>query len=204
MLEFPISIIHLRCIREVFSNVLSSLPISGYFCILSAPTVTPAWLWKSQSASVIATCYARASTKAKKKINKKPDFSRSYRHLSFSKQPMKTGHSTLLCYIIPSLPHVFISGWYCTYELLVKYVYRNKMRIELIHRYTYICIQTYIVLQPNVKEKLRLPPNLRQDKQKKTQLYMLTGGACGVMGIVIGIGHDDTSSNPGRDWLHFT
>ena len=30
------------------------------------------------------------------------------------------------------------------------------------------------------------------------------GGACGVMVIVVGIGHDDTSSNPGRDSLHFT
>ena len=26
-----------------------------------------------------------------------------------------------------------------------------------------------------------------------------TGGARGVMVIVIGVGHDDTSSNPGRD-----
>ena len=26
----------------------------------------------------------------------------------------------------------------------------------------------------------------------------------GVMVIILGIGHDDTSSNPGRDWLHFT
>ena len=30
------------------------------------------------------------------------------------------------------------------------------------------------------------------------------GGARGVMVIVVGIEHDDTSSNPGRDWLHFT
>ena len=30
------------------------------------------------------------------------------------------------------------------------------------------------------------------------------GGARGVMVIVVGIGHDDMSSNPGRDWLHFT
>ena len=93
-----ISIIHPRCIREVFSDILSSSPISGYFCIISALTVTTAWLWKSQAASVIATCYARASTKAKKNLIR-PDFSCSYRHLSFSKQPMKTGHSTLLCYI---------------------------------------------------------------------------------------------------------
>ena len=32
----------------------------------------------------------------------------------------------------------------------------------------------------------------------------LTPGACGVMVIVVGNGHGDTSSNPGRDWLHFT
>ena len=29
-------------------------------------------------------------------------------------------------------------------------------------------------------------------------------GAGGVMVIVVGNGHGDTSSNPGRDWLHFT
>ena len=28
--------------------------------------------------------------------------------------------------------------------------------------------------------------------------------ARGVMVIVVGNGHGDTSSNPGRDWLHFT
>ena len=36
-----ISIIHLRCIREVFSDALSSLPIS-VISVISAPTVTPA------------------------------------------------------------------------------------------------------------------------------------------------------------------
>ena len=29
------------------------------------------------------------------------------------------------------------------------------------------------------------------------------GGARGVMVIVVGNGHSDTSSNLGRDWLHF-
>ena len=33
---------------------------------------------------------------------------------------------------------------------------------------------------------------------------MPVGGACGVMVIVAGYGHSDTSSNPGPDWLHFT
>ena len=31
-----------------------------------------------------------------------------------------------------------------------------------------------------------------------------SGGARGVMVIVAGYGHGDTSSDPGRDWLHFT
>ena len=30
------------------------------------------------------------------------------------------------------------------------------------------------------------------------------GSARGVMVIVVGNEHGDTSSNPGRDWLHFT
>ena len=30
------------------------------------------------------------------------------------------------------------------------------------------------------------------------------GGARGVMVIVVGNEHGDTSSNPGWDWLHFT
>ena len=34
-------------------------------------------------------------------------------------------------------------------------------------------------------------------------LYFFFGGARGVMAIVVGNGHGDTSSNPGRDSLHF-
>ena len=33
---------------------------------------------------------------------------------------------------------------------------------------------------------------------------MTNGGAHGVMVIVVGSGHGDMSSNPERDWLHFT
>ena len=35
-------------------------------------------------------------------------------------------------------------------------------------------------------------------------IIMRSGGARGVMAIVLGIGHGDASSNPGREWLHFT
>ena len=34
--------------------------------------------------------------------------------------------------------------------------------------------------------------------------FKIFGGARGVTVIVVGKGHGDTSSNPGRDWLHFT
>ena len=40
--------------------------------------------------------------------------------------------------------------------------------------------------------------------EDKTCILPHTGGACGVMVIVAGYGYGDTSSNPGRDWLHFT
>ena len=37
-----------------------------------------------------------------------------------------------------------------------------------------------------------------------SSLMVTSGGACGVMVIVVGNGHCVTSSNPGRDSLHFT
>ena len=37
-------------------------------------------------------------------------------------------------------------------------------------------------------------------KSKETLITVTTDGACGVMVIVKGNGHDDTSSKPGRDW----
>ena len=41
-------------------------------------------------------------------------------------------------------------------------------------------------------------------KKKSIITGVITGGARGVMVIVVGNEHGDTSSNPGRDWLHFT
>ena len=40
-------------------------------------------------------------------------------------------------------------------------------------------------------------------KEYRIKTFFL-GGARGVMVIVVGIGHGDMSSNPGRDCLHFT
>ena len=41
-------------------------------------------------------------------------------------------------------------------------------------------------------------------KKKKKNTDKEIKGACGVMVIVVWNGHGDMSSNPGREWLHFT
>ena len=48
------------------------------------------------------------------------------------------------------------------------------------------------------------PTNFPPALDKQYNRMVLYGVACGVMVIVIGNGHGNTSSNPGRDWLHFT
>ena len=72
---------------------------------------------------VLRSCLYQS--KEKKNNIKRPDFGRSYRHLSFSKQPMKTGHSTLLCYITPSLPHPVSPGYF-----------RNRYRGKMLFQYS--------------------------------------------------------------------
>ena len=59
-------------------------------------------------------------SKKKKIITIRPDFGRSYRHLSFSNSQWKTGHFTHLYYIIPSLPHPVSADYF-------RIRYRGKM-----------------------------------------------------------------------------
>ena len=54
-----------------------------------------------------------------------------------------------------------------------------------------------------IKINPKIPLNI--SLHSEVGLYLSTfGGSRGVMVIVVGNGHGDTSSNPGRDWLHFT
>ena len=39
---------------------------------------------------------------------------------------------------------------------------------------------------------------------KTSIMFNQIGGARGVMVIVVGNGYAESSSNPGREWLHFT
>ena len=50
--------------------------------------------------------------------------------------------------------------------------------------------------------QIRVPLASSQELSYIKQIFY--GGARGVMVIVVGNGLGDTSSNPGRDWLHFT
>ena len=49
-----------------------------------------------------------------------------------------------------------------------------------------------------------LRTNIDLMKENGFILANASGGARGVIVIVLGNGHGDTSSNPGREWLHFT
>ena len=52
-----------------------------------------------------------------------------------------------------------------------------------------------------------LPPYLFiicLDYMLRMSIDLMKGGTHGAMVIVVGNGHGDSSSNPGREWLHFT
>ena len=51
---------------------------------------------------------------------------------------------------------------------------------------------------------LYIPQMSKIEALQSDSLVSCQGGARGVMVIVVGNGHGNTSSNPGRDWLHFT
>ena len=46
--------------------------------------------------------------------------------------------------------------------------------------------------------------NIHKNEKPNMNKIAFNSGARGVMVIVVGNERGDTSSNPGRDWLHFT
>ena len=54
------------------------------------------------------------------------------------------------------------------------------------------------------KQKGKIYKTKSQSLHQERTLLFTIEGARGVMVIVVGNGHGDTSSNPGRYWLHFT
>ena len=68
---------------------------------------------------------------------------------------------------------------------------------------TSITAKVYNALLLNcIKPEVEIIFRKYQNRNRSTSL-ILTGGARGVMVIIVGNGHGDTSSNPGQGWLHF-
>ena len=56
-----------------------------------------------------------------------------------------------------------------------------------------VCVYIYIYIYIYIYKILTSQHN------EVVDFELFTGGTCGVMVIVVGNGHDDTSSNPGQD-----
>ena len=56
----------------------------------------------------------------------------------------------------------------------------------------------------NRDTKFTITERTEKDTNIKSMIKKTNGGARGIIVIVVGNEHGDTSSNPGRDWLHFT
>ena len=80
------------------------------------------------------------------------------------------------------------------------YVSRKEGRRGLSSIYN---IDTSIRWLENSIKKEQRKANYSDQKQHKQHNNQQNNNG-GVMVIVVGNGHDDTSSNPGRNWLHFT
>ena len=61
-----------------------------------------------------------------------------------------------------------------------------------------------LCIKNNKNSKSKFLLEIIVNKMGDARIVIVIGGARGVMVIVAGYGHGDTSSNPGPDWLHFT
>ena len=69
----------------------------------------------------------------------------------------------------------------------------NDRPLKLVVQFTYLC--SNITSTEN---------EVNMHKEKIWIGMEINGGTRVVMVIIVGNGHGDTISNPGRDWLHFT
>ena len=96
----------------------------------------------------------------------------------------------------PLLDKYFWERYECPYppsyllNRITTVLQQGRLWHEIIHK------GCYAIKQKKKKKKQAKPTDIHK--------VLLFGGARGVMVIVTGIGHGDTSSNPGREWLHFT
>ena len=119
-----ISIIHSRCIKEVFSDATVFIADFGLFLHHIGSDRNLGMTLEEPSRLLDRDVLRSCLYQSKKKILIRPDFGRSYRHLSFSNSQWKTGHSTLLyiyiyiCFI-KQFNHVSLNNKdkFCLYNL---------------------------------------------------------------------------------------
>ena len=101
--------------------------------------------------------------------------------------------------------HLVLTFYIIEYSLLKSFfAHKNKTTIYSTHQ-SYIYLQ--ITSKHYVKKNPKKPSLNNVGNWLKFQASINRwkyGGSRGVMVIVVGNGHYDTSSNPGRDWSHFT
>ena len=91
---------------------------------------------------------------------------------------------------------VSMNGW------SIEYTFRRTVVISIyfmLNWWKFLRLVTWWPFESSVDEKY-----MSIENKETTATTTKSGGARGVMVIVVGYGHGDTSSNPGRDWLHFT
>ena len=88
-------------------------------------------------------------------------------------------------------------------SLEVTILNRNYSDLYSIQYYNRIQIIISILLIDTTKQDMK-EAGSKGDKVCLLTQEILVNSARGVMVIVAGCGHGDTSSNPGPDWLHFS
>ena len=80
----------------------------------------------------------------------------------------------------------------CALNVSIRYEYLPKILVLDRNNWNYINVPKLFILDGNTWMHIN------------GHKILVFGGARGVIVIVAGNGHGDTSSKPGRDWLHFT
>ena len=113
------------------------------------------------------------------------------------------GKSTLLGYLMPNPVYEYIKYIWFVNSLLITFL--NKPNIISLHTVKWYRV---FLFKKNISI-LELIIFLHTVKWFQVLLTLIIininiGGSRGVMVIVVGNAHGNTSSNPRRDWLHFT
>ena len=135
-----ISIIHPRCIKKVFSDATVFINDFELFLHHIGSDRNPGMTLEEPTRLLNRDMLRSCLYQSKKKTLIRPDFGRSYIHLSFSNSQWKTGHSTLLYYIQYHLYLIYIYIYIYIYIMSFIYIYIYIYIYNEFYIYIYICV----------------------------------------------------------------